>query len=384
MTGILDLRVFDPEREGLLARLGSRADSSGLLSRLPPGPARDVVQLAWRGLQELAPNLTNPVTYAPLPPPAWTPTPEGKLPSSDRDPRLEGIASDLVNIAMLLGPQWEAGLAARAARLLPAIARRGMASAESLASKSPMIYNPPPKPLRPFEADYPHGAPADATGRLTQDIEGRPLTARYIVGRSAAGAQDQAFAPAGFDDLARATTGHAAEAIPPDQTAFGRTTLLPLDSGRLKPTGIELRAGMRPDKADMVYAHELGHVIDEIAGQIPTEGLSGELKGVYNSLNNPNRARGGLDAAPTARPMTPQRRGYDREEAPREYMVEAIRAYMTDPNYFKTVAPKTAAAIRAAVNAHPSLSKIIQFNAAGGLAAMNGSDSDSPAIPTQP
>src|SRR5215470_16731223 len=118
VTGILDLRVFDPEREGLLARLGSRADSSGLLSRLPPGPARDVVQLAWRGLQELAPNLTNPATYAPLPPPAWTPTPEGKLPSSDRDPRLEGIASDLVNIAMLLGPQWEAGLAARAARLL--------------------------------------------------------------------------------------------------------------------------------------------------------------------------------------------------------------------------------------------------------------------------
>ena len=251
MTGILDLRVFDPEREGLLARLGSRADSSGLLSRLPPGPARDVVQLAWRGLQELAPNLTNPATYAPLPPPAWTPTPEGKLPSSDRDPRLEGIASDLVNIAMLLGPQWEAGLAARAARLLPAIARRGMASAESLASKSPMIYNPPPKPLRPFEADYPHGAPADATGRLTQDIEGRPLTARYIVGRSAAGAQDQAFPPEGFDDLARATTGHAAEAIPPHQTAFGRTTLLPLDSGRLKPTGIELRAGMRPDKAGM-------------------------------------------------------------------------------------------------------------------------------------
>ena len=52
--------------------------------------------------------------------------------------------------------------------------------------------------------------------------------------------------------------------------------------------------------------------------------------------------------------MTPQRHGYDSEEVPREYMAEAIRA---DPNYFKTVAPKTAAAIRAAVNAHPTLSK---------------------------
>jgi hypothetical protein len=361
VTGIIDPQVFDPAKQGLLARLPS-PDSHGLLSRLPPGPARDVVQLAWRGLQALAPNLTNPATYAPLPPPAWTPTPEGKLPSADRDPRLEGVVSDLFDIGMMLTPMWEAGLAARAARLLPAIARRGVASAESLASKSPMIYNPPPKPLRPFEADYPHGAPADATGRLTHDIEGRPLTARYIVGRKAAGAQDQAFAPAEFDDLARATTGHAAEAIPPDQTAWGRTTLLPLDSGRLIPTGIEL----------------------EIADQIPTKGLSDELKGVYNSLNNPNRARGGLDAAPTARPMTPQRRGYDSENAPREYMAEAIRAYMTDPNYLKTVAPKTAAAIRAAVNAHPTLSKIIQFNAVGGLAAMNGLDSDALVIPKQP
>jgi hypothetical protein len=383
MTGILDPQVFDPAKRGLLARLAS-PDSHGLLSRLPPVPARDVVQLAWRGLQALAPNLTNPATYAPLPPPAWTPTPEGKLPSSDRDPRLEGALSDFVNIAMLLGPQWEAGLAARAARLFPAIARRGVPTAESLAAKSPTIYNPAPKPLRPFEADYPHGAPADASGRLTHDIEGRPLTAKYIVGRRAAGAEDQAFAPAEFDDLARATTGHAAATIPPDQTAFGRTTLLPLDSGRLIPTGIELRAGMRPDKADMVYAHELGHVIDEIAGQIPTRGLSDELKSVYNSLNNPNRTRAGLDAAPTATPMTPQRHGYDKEEVPREYMVEAIRAYMADPNYLKTVAPKTAAVIRAKVNAHPTLSKIIQFNAVGGLAAMNGLDSDPLVIPKQP
>jgi len=382
VTGILDLQVFDPAKQGLLARLTS-PDSSGLLSRLPPSPAREVARLAWRGLQALAPNLTNPATYAPLPPPAWTPTPEGKLPSSDRDPRLEGALSDLVNIAMLVGPQWEAGLAARAARLLPAMARRGAPLAQSLASKSPMIYNPPPKPPRPFEADYPHGAPADATGRLTQDIEGRPLTAKYIVGRSAAGAEDQAFAPGEFDNLARATTGHAAEAIPPHQTDFGRT-VLSLDRGRLIPTRIELRAGLRPDKADMVYGHELGHVIEETAGQIATKGLSDELKGVYNSLNNPNRARGGLNAAPTARPMTPQRHGYDSEEVPREYMAEAIRAYMTDPNYFKTVAPKTAAAIRAAVNAHPTLSKIIQFNAVGGLATMNGLDSDSLAIPKQP
>src|SRR5262249_38087864 len=104
VTGILDPQVFDPAKQGLLARLASRPDSGGLLSRLPPGPARDVVQLAWRGLQALAPNLTNPATYAPLPPPAWTPTPEGKLPSADRDPRLEGVVSDLFDIGLMLTP----------------------------------------------------------------------------------------------------------------------------------------------------------------------------------------------------------------------------------------------------------------------------------------
>jgi hypothetical protein len=54
---------------------------------------------------------------------------------------------------------------------------------------------------------------------------------------------------------------------------------------------------------------------------------------------------------------------------PKELMGEAIRAYLTDPNYIKTVAPRTAAAIRAAVNAHPELSKIIQFNAVVGIPA---------------
>jgi hypothetical protein len=46
-------------------------------------------------------------------------------------------------------------------------------------------------------------------------------------------------------------------------------------------------------------------------------------------------------------------------------MAEAIRAYLENPNYLKTVAPKTAAKIRAAVNANPSVNKIIHFNMNG-------------------
>ncbi|HZN27897.1 MAG TPA: hypothetical protein VFB88_00930 [Xanthobacteraceae bacterium] len=63
-------------------------------------------------------------------------------------------------------------------------------------------------------------------------------------------------------------------------------------------------------------------------------------------------------------------------------MVEAIRAYMADPNYLKTIAPKTAAAIREAVNSHPALGKIIQFNAmAGPVAIIGGADLDTASIP---
>ncbi len=55
--------------------------------------------------------------------------------------------------------------------------------------------------------------------------------------------------------------------------------------------------------------------------------------------------------------------GYLDEEAPFEYMAEGIRAYLTDPNYLKTVAPDTAKRIRQFVNDHPQLRHIIQFNA---------------------
>lgn len=52
---------------------------------------------------------------------------------------------------------------------------------------------------------------------------------------------------------------------------------------------------------------------------------------------------------------------------------------MADPNYIKTLAPKTAARIREFVNNNPRLNKIIQFN---GIAAapvgLAGSESYQP------
>lgn len=50
------------------------------------------------------------------------------------------------------------------------------------------------------------------------------------------------------------------------------------------------------------------------------------------------------------------------ERVKRDLMAEAIRAYMHDPNYLKSLTPRVVATIRAAVNVHPTLSKLIQFN----------------------
>ena len=54
---------------------------------------------------------------------------------------------------------------------------------------------------------------------------------------------------------------------------------------------------------------------------------------------------------------------------------------MADPNYLKTVAPKTAAAIRQAVNPNPRSSQTIQFNSL--VAAALGLDAASLPIPKQ-
>lgn len=229
------------------------------------------------------------------------------------------------------------------------------------------IFNPPAQPPRPFAADYPAGAKADSAGRLLTDIEGRPLVAERVVGRRVLGATDEALPPTEFDSLATKTVGQPAKIRSAEdmEDAFGVTHLEP---GTLRPSTVDLRSGMRPDQEEMVYGHELGHVIDGLAKWIDTNGLMGELKRIYNTLNNPRRSRDGSDAASSAKPFTPEDLQYEGGwQIAREYMAEAIRAYLADPNYIKTIAPQTAARIREYVNAHPELSKIIQFNSVAAL-----------------
>ena len=133
--------------------------------------------------------------------------------------------------------------------------------------------------------------------------------------------------------------------------------------------------------AHRILAHMLGHILDYRVAQasvsrsnediqgISQDGLNDELRYVYNDCNNPilNNARR-LDASleshddPEYQGFGPEQRGCHGADARAELMAEAIRVYLQNPNYIKTVAPNVAARIRAAVNTNPDLKRIIMFN----------------------
>lgn len=279
-------------------------------------------------------------------------------------------------------PMSEEGIE-RAADLAGAVTLGGLTRGISTiprASKAVPGYNPPIKTPRAFEADYPNGAPADASGRLTHDIEGRPLGARHVAGRTHAGGGDAGIPEGAYVSLAEGATGGSPQAVA--GRALGGDAgqyVVTRDrrSGKIVGRDIFVDQGLSPDAATRVLAHEVAHAINEIAGQIPTAGLNDELRGVYNTLFTGRERTTGRTG--------PQHLGYKGDDIPRELMAEAVRGYMADPNYLKTVAPKTAKVIRRMVNEHPTLSRIIQFNSialpalAGGVGIPQMAD-DSPSM----
>ena len=215
---------------------------------------------------------------------------------------------------------------------------------------------------------------------MQYDIEGRPLTADIIVGRRTLGGADETLTPAELDAVAEAALGSKPEAV--EARALPRAAV-----GSYEPNTNSTRFLRTLDDAakNMVAAHEVSHGIDDLAGAvaldgrrvvrtIPQGGIKKELGTVYNDLNN-----GYLASARAKKPdvdpedvywgtgVTPRTFGYKPGlDAYRELNAEAIRAYIADPNYLKTVAPNTAARIREFVNENPRLSKIVQFNSLAG------------------
>lgn len=346
---------------------------------VPPDDRRMATLGALRGLLDISPvgagdllhntiagqsRMTMPGMVAGLLGVPQTPSPGEALSS------LLGIGGE--------GPAYEAGRSVGNAIPLSMLrffrpAARGKMMSES-ASKSPSIFDPKPLPQRPFDHDYPHGtAGGDDAGRVAFDIEGRPLTARYIAGRRVVGGADEAIDRRGVSDLG-SLLGATSSRVP--------GSLIAGDAGRYirsaTPDGevarkIFINERLDPDRAGRVQAHETGHLVDDLVqhvigsggSRIPAGGLKKELQRIYEDLNTAGHFKPGRGA-------TPKTFGYGADQIDAELMAEAVRSYMADPNYLKTVAPKTAARIREYVNANPNLNRVVQFNSISG-AALGGS-----------
>jgi len=222
------------------------------------------------------------------------------------------------------------------------------------------MYNAPARDIRPFPADYPPGhigIPNDgqASAALTHDIDNRPLTVppEFIAGRRVVGGGDEPISPPDYERLTQALVGKKVELAGPEVMGSDWGHVLP-NKLETRPVALRINKRATPEQVEKIWPHELGHAIDLHAGKMPTIGLvKEEFQPLFNTMNNPNRAKGGLEAAaPWGKQVTPKAQGYEGAEIPREYVAEAFRAYITNPNYIKSVAPRVAVRIRESVNAH--------------------------------
>lgn len=218
---------------------------------------------------------------------------------------------------------------------------------------------------RDFSLDYPNRTALGPDGsRLTTDIDGRPLASGPIAGRRTVGGDDEALGhPHALD--AAAALGVPVTASRVDALPRSTVGLLDWMRGRWEPgavppahAGATIRyaQNLQAAQAERVISHEVGHLVDRIAGFVKQDGLNSELARLYSELNT----RGWVSK--WQKGAKPQDFQYVGDDVKRELMAEAIHAYRTNPNYIKTIAPKTAAAIRAAVNPNTLLNKTIQFN----------------------
>jgi len=227
---------------------------------------------------------------------------------------------------------------------------------------------PPPRPQRPFTKDYPEEPKTDAQGQLLTDMEGRILGAKFVAGRQFFGEADVPLSP---KDIKRAIAEvgiglYQVKDTHPDVAKTLQKTLRGFYDGSNNDNGppnsrIFLNIGPKARDRDLVIAHEFGHAIDHLAGYLSetlTHAEMAELSFVYSDLRS--RGKGG-------QLMQPENFGYPPKLVNSELVAEGFRAYMTDPNYFKTEAPKAAARFRAAVNANSYLQHAIQLNSLGAI-----------------
>jgi hypothetical protein len=233
-------------------------------------------------------------------------------------------------------------------------------------SRDIAMYPPPLVPQRPFQFDYRRIPQTDPTGRLLVDMNGRPLVANFVAGRRFAGGRDVPLTP---QDIDAALTQLDIRKVPispiPNQPDSVVGLFTGSERGRRPVGDLYVKSTMSPQDQALITAHEFGHAIDYFANEVAATLTSqeiGELRRVYATL------RGGAGRK-TLHPQ-PETYGYEGHDVNQELVAEGVRAYVTNPNYFKAAAPRSAAKLREAVNNNKYLKRIIQFNSLGAAGIM--------------
>ncbi|QCI67513.1 hypothetical protein [Phreatobacter stygius] len=238
-------------------------------------------------------------------------------------------------------------------------------------------HDPASLPQRPFHADYPNlairGDGSSTTGLpaagaafgspLTQTIDGAAITAPIIAGRRTVGGPDQGLSLDEVRGLGEALTGRPIRAVPASELPKRARAIY---TSEVMPDGTRQRSiaynrDEPPTALPGTLGHEAGHAVEDFVGilsrgrGINQTGLDRQLRQIYHDSRSSTPGQ-------TRRLAGPEDWGYPASEVPGELMAEAIRVYLLNPNYIKSIAPELAERIRRAVNTHPDLSKHIQFN----------------------
>jgi hypothetical protein len=236
------------------------------------------------------------------------------------------------------------------------------------------LYFDPPNVNRPFEADYPRATEFDLLSqKLLEDMDKVSiLDSSTVIGRKKFEGPDVPLLEENFHDFAKRLTderGGLKEVEPREMKRPGSPAETDFDKDGI-PTDFRVLRTLSPRDKAVATTREFANAIAawirpfrEYDYFSPLSRI--EMRRVYNELGNPKRIEGRPDK--DARPFTPADRGYSADEAPWEYLTEAVRGYLAEPGWLKSVAPDTAKTLRQIARDHFSFRKFLHLN---GLAPM--------------
>lgn len=225
-----------------------------------------------------------------------------------------------------------------------------------LASRNEAGHLPPVMPQRAFSDDYRRTPAGHPGSQLQTDIDGRPLTARFVAGRRTVGGPDEGLAEADVREIA-AYAASSLDAVPRSKLPARSVGVYDEHSGAIK-----IANDLPPDQVPIALAHETGHALHSWGDRVGLDASKPDkvARRVYHDLAY------GEPAKVKSQIRDPEYYGYKKSEVPGELTAEVIRAYLQNPNYLKTVSPALAKEVRK-LNDVKGLRDIIQFNSLGGI-----------------